>query len=87
MLILRTISALSLLALIGATSAQATCKCLNRGVEVPEGKTACIKTSKGPQLALCEKNLNVTNWTFLKEACPVATREEEGVKAQTASLQ
>jgi hypothetical protein len=66
------ISALAFAALVCAAPANATCKCLNRGVEVPEGKTACIKTSTGPQLALCEKNLNVTNWKFLREACPTA---------------
>lgn len=56
-----------------AGTAQADCKCLNRGVEVTEGKTACIKTSSGGQLALCEKNLNVTNWKFLGEECPTAS--------------
>ncbi|MGB8817885.1 MAG: hypothetical protein WCC66_08190 [Rhizobiaceae bacterium] len=81
MRILRTVSILAFLSLAGATAAEADCKCLNRGVEVPEGKTACIKTGKGPQLALCEKNLNVTNWKFLGEVCPVAGREDEGVTA------
>ena len=61
--------------LAGTLAAAADCACRNRGVEVPEGKTACIKTSKGPQLALCEKNLNVTNWKFLGEGCPVAENE------------
>jgi hypothetical protein len=59
----------------GVTAAQADCKCLNRGVEVVEGNTACIKTANGGQMALCEKNLNVTNWKFLGEECPVASTE------------
>jgi hypothetical protein len=83
MRILVTLSALALLAFASAASANATCKCLNRGVEVPEGKTACIKTANGPRLALCEKNLNVTNWKFLGQGCPTAGREDEGLKAQT----
>ena len=63
------------LALAGTLAAAADCACRNRGVEVPEGKTACIQTGKGPQLALCEKNLNVTNWRFLGQGCPTAGRE------------
>lgn len=58
--------------LFPATAALADCKCLNRGVEVSEGNTACIKTANGGQMALCEKNLNVTNWKFLGEECPLA---------------
>jgi hypothetical protein len=54
----------------------ADCICLNRGTEVKEGKTACIKTANGGQLALCEKNLNVTNWKFLGEECPTATNDQ-----------
>ncbi len=60
----------------------ADCTCLNRGTEVKEGKTACIKTANGEQLALCEKNLNVTNWKFLGEECPTAlnkARKEQEV--------
>ncbi len=74
MRILLQISAAGFCALAGVATAHATCKCLNRGVEVPEGKTACIKTDKGPKLALCEKNLNVTNWKFLGVECPTAMR-------------
>ncbi len=69
----------------GALPAAAECKCLNRSEEVPEGKTACIRTAKGSELALCEKNLNVTNWKFLGEECPVAGVDEDEVK-QTAGL-
>ena len=62
-----TLRALLLSVFVAALPAAAECKCLNRSEEVPEGKTACIKTAKGSELALCEKNLNVTNWKFLTE--------------------
>ena len=76
MRVFRTLSIMALLTLTGAPAAWADCICRNRGVEVTEGETACIKTAKGPKLALCEKNLNVTNWKFLGEACPVVMREK-----------
>ncbi len=63
--------------------AQADCICLNRGVEVSEGETACIRTAKGGQIALCEKNLNVTNWKFLGEECPTARTVEPDFEALT----
>ena len=60
-----------------AGRASANCICLNRGVEVVEGNTACIKTANGGRMALCEKNLNVTNWKFLGEECPTAQAPDE----------
>jgi hypothetical protein len=83
--VLKTIFAVAVFMAIGATNAYADCKCLNRGVEVTEGKTACIKTANGGQMALCEKNLNVTNWKFLGEGCPVAGADLDNGKMQTAT--
>lgn len=69
-------------------TASADCICRNAGVQVVEGSTACIKTSNGGQLALCEKNLNVTNWKFLGEECPVADNDLAlPTRIQTVSLQ
>ncbi len=76
---MRIVHLLAVSALLGLSMAHpvlADCICLNRGVEVVEGKTACIKTANGGQMALCEKNLNVTNWKFLGEECPTALNEE-----------
>ena len=84
--VLKTLFSLVFLVAASAPSAYADCKCLNRGVEVTEGKTACIKTSKGGQLALCEKNLNVTNWKFLGEECPVAANMDNAVKGQRVAI-
>ena len=86
MRILCLVSAAALFVLTGAAPANADCKCRNRGVEVPEGKTACIQTAKGPQLALCEKNLNVTNWRFLGQGCPTAGREHDYADEQTIAV-
>lgn len=86
MRILCLVSAAALFVLTGAAPANADCTCRNRGVEVPEGKTACIQTGKGPQLALCEKNLNVTNWRFLGQGCPTAGREEKGMNRRIISV-
>jgi hypothetical protein len=84
--ILCLVSAATLFGLAGAAPAKADCTCRNRGVEVPEGKTACIQTGQGPQLALCEKNLNVTNWRFLGEGCPTAGRKDEDAYEQTIAV-
>ena len=86
MRILCLVSAAALFGLAGAAPANADCICRNRGVAVPEGKTACIKTNKGSQLALCEKNLNVTNWKFLGEGCPTAGRASEDADKQTIAM-
>ena len=69
---------------VWANAASADCKCLNRGVEVTEGNTACIKTANGGQMALCEKNLNVTNWKFLGEECPVAQVADDAAPVTVA---
>ena len=76
---MRNVCKASLVAVLAAWTgtASADCICLNRGVEVVEGNTACIKTSNGGRMALCEKNLNVTNWKFLEEECPVALRPDD----------
>jgi hypothetical protein len=56
---------------LSASSANAECTCRNRDIDVSEGKTVCVQTPKGPQLARCEKVLNVTSWRFLGEGCLV----------------
>jgi hypothetical protein len=71
---------------LSAGPASADCICLNRGVEVVEGNTACIKTANGGRMALCEKNLNVTNWKFLGEECPVAAGDIQTAPALHAAL-
>lgn len=81
-------SMIALFALVSSQPALADCICLNRGEEVSEGQTACIKTNSGNRLAVCEKNLNVTNWKFLEEGCPITENGAPAVpKIQTAALQ
>jgi hypothetical protein len=60
---------------LSASFANAECTCRNRDINVTEGKTVCVQTSKGPQLARCEKVLNVTSWRFLGEEYLVAVGE------------
>ncbi len=45
------------------------CRCLYDGGRVEQGKTACIKTAKGYQLARCEMFLNNSSWKFLDKPC------------------
>ncbi len=80
-------SVLVVLVFLSPQLAAAECICLNRGVEVSEGKTACIQTSQGGRLALCEKNLNVTNWKFLGEGCLVAGVEGEKKAGEVVAFQ
>lgn len=48
------------------------CTCSHKGAKTPEGQKACIKTSKGMQMAECSRVLNNTSWKFLGTPCPTA---------------
>lgn len=48
------------------------CTCSHKGAKIPEGQTACIKTSSGMQMAQCSRVLNNTSWKFLGTPCPTA---------------
>jgi len=48
------------------------CTCSHKGAKTPEGQQACIKTSKGMQMAECSRVLNNTSWKFLGTPCPTA---------------
>lgn len=81
-------SLIALIVLLLPQVAHADCICLNRGAEIQEGQTSCIKTDAGNRLAVCEKNLNVTSWKFLGEECPVASKDTKAkIEAQFAALQ
>jgi hypothetical protein len=51
------------------TAAAHNCRCLYAGGIVAQGKTACIKTANGYQLARCEMVLNNSSWKFLEKPC------------------
>jgi hypothetical protein len=63
----------------------ADCTCRDRNTDVTEGKTVCLQTAKGPQLAQCQKVLNVTSWKFLGEGCLVVEVSPDK-DMQTAAL-
>ncbi|MCF6322347.1 MAG: hypothetical protein L3J32_11360 [Rhizobiaceae bacterium] len=67
------ISGLLISSILIASSAyaQQVCTCRYKGVDVPEGKNACIKTANGYKVATCAKVLNNTSWQISKKACPV----------------
>lgn len=48
------------------------CTCSNKGAKTPEGQKACIKTSKGMQMAECSRVLNNTSWKLLGTPCPTS---------------
>lgn len=48
------------------------CTCRHKGGDVIEGQTACIRTSKGMMLAVCDRVLNNTSWKMLDQPCPTA---------------
>jgi len=70
---LRILIAFSIFSLASPALAGEECTCSNNGTKIPEGQTACIKTSKGMQMAQCSKVLNNTSWKFLGSPCPTAT--------------
>lgn len=52
------------------------CTCSYKGDKIPEGQSACIKTSKGLEMAQCFRVLNNTSWKFLGVPCPSASLEK-----------
>jgi len=63
--------ALGVLGLSGAviTVAHGEPGCRAIGIEARQGETLCIPTPEGERMASCGMVLNVSSWTFLKEAC------------------
>lgn len=70
---------LRIFAIIGITLLSAPalagedCTCSHKGAKTPEGQKACLKTSKGMQMAECSRVLNNTSWKFLGTPCPTAS--------------
>lgn len=64
------------------------CTCSHKGAKTPEGKTACIRTSSGMQMAQCSRVLNNTSWKFLGTPCPTAQinhdKKQTGFSLDTA---
>jgi len=77
---LRMLIAITGLGIAGAAWAagpNGECTCRYQGGDVIEGQTACIRTTKGPTLARCERVLNNTSWKLLDQPCPAAQLESE----------
>ena len=71
-------SAVALL-MLSVTPAFSECTCRYKGGETMDGQTVCMATSKGKELALCEKVLNVTSWKFLGQPCPTASNDGQPI--------
>ena len=56
------------------------CTCSHKGAKTPEGQKACIKTSKGMQMAECSRVLNNTSWKFLGTPCPTVNLDENKIQ-------
>ena len=52
------------------------CTCRYKGQDIGEGRTVCLATPNGPQMARCERVLNNTSWKFLGNSCPYASMEQ-----------
>ena len=52
------------------------CTCRYKGQDIGEGRTVCLATPTGPQMARCERVLNNTSWKFLGNSCPYASMEQ-----------
>jgi hypothetical protein len=56
-----------------AVAAEPDCFCVANGKRVPEGNTVCIHPgSTSAFLARCERVLNNTSWTKIRDGCPEA---------------
>lgn len=62
---------------VSAAAAQPDCFCVANGKRVAEGATACIRPGTAAAfLARCDRVLNNTSWTKLRDGCPEARGQE-----------
>ncbi len=66
--------------------ASAACTCRARDVVANEGEVVCLNTPLGQRLARCDKVLNNTSWTFLREGCPTASQSLTPAEQTLADL-
>ena len=71
----------ALLCATSPTLAGENCTCRYQGTDIEEGKTACLTTPNGPQMARCERVLNNTSWKFLGNSCPYAGMKEQKIQS------
>ncbi|WP_156395756.1 hypothetical protein [Bosea sp. Leaf344] len=46
------------------------CFCWNDGRKIPEGASACIRTTQGRRLAACGRVINMMSWQVTEQPCP-----------------
>lgn len=46
------------------------CFCWNDGRKIPEGASACIRTTQGRRLAACGRVINMMSWQVTDNPCP-----------------
>jgi hypothetical protein len=46
------------------------CFCWNDGRKIPEGASACIRTTQGRRLAACGRVINMMSWQISDNPCP-----------------
>lgn len=65
----KAVLAVALCATFSLPAQAHNCRCVYAGGEVGQGQTACIRTSKGEELARCEMVLNNSSWKMLGTPC------------------
>lgn len=73
----KTFLTFALFFMVSPALAEKDCTCSHKGAKVPEGQTACIRTSSGSQMAQCSRVLNNTSWKFLGTPCPTANMQTD----------
>ncbi len=63
---------------LSTVAVRADCRCVANGVRFDLGQVACIKLPIGTRLARCEKVLNNSSWTVLRNECPQTASYEAG---------
>lgn len=74
------------LSALSVSPAFSECTCRYKGGETMDGQTVCMATSKGKELALCQKVLNVTSWKFLGQPCPTAANDGQPISLPPVSV-
>ena len=68
----------------GIVSADPNCTCRYRGQSYTVSSCVCIDTGEGPRLACCGLVLNNTSWSFMDQACPMASQNPQGITRSVA---
>lgn len=70
------ITALLLLPIGAAMAGERKCQCVANGTSYEEGQLVCLRLGAAPYTARCERFLNNTTWTKVRDGCDAMSMSE-----------